>query len=320
MYKLLQDLIFAKQFRFYIGDDDNAAGAANVDTALEEEGDGEATNTDAEDTGTGEGDEGTTTTSEDEGTAEGDGVSGEEGAGNVTKPNLMIPKSRFDSAQSRARSAEGKLKEYEARDAAAQAAAPKDTTAQVMDERLVEIDQKIEQARLDGDADAIVRLSTEARGIERELFTVIAREEAAHAGTAAQENVKLDTLIENLETTYDILNPDSENFDKEVITEVLDLQSAFVARGDTPSVAMLKAVSYVIPEERVTDEVGAKRTTNVKKNLDAAKRIAPGTNDIGNDSSAGGITTDTPDVSQMSEEEFDALPESTLKRLRGDAG
>jgi hypothetical protein len=318
MYKLLQDLIFAKHFRFSIGDDDTAAGAANVDDAIAEETDGEATNTDAENEGAGTGDE-TTASAEDEGEAEGAGVSGEEG-GSVNKPNLMIPKSRFDSAQSRARNAEGKLKEYEARDAAAQAAAPTDSTAQVMDERLVEIDQKIEQARLDGDADAIVRLSTEARGIERELFTVIAREEAQHAGSAAQENVKLDTLIENLETTYDILNPDSENFDKEVIGEVLDLQSAFVARGDTPSVAMLKAVSYVIPEERVIDEIGAKRTTNVKKNLDAASRTAPGTNDIGNDSSAGGISTDTPDVSQMSEEEFDALPESTLKRLRGDAG
>lgn len=306
---LLTYLIFAKGFRFYVGDEDGA-GKSNLDTAVEED-DANPEKEKAEDDTTGD--------EEGEGDAEAEEDAEE---GSVEPVNLMIPKSRYDSAQSRARDAEAKVKKYEQQEIAAQqaAASTKTTAVQEMDTRLAEIDTSIEQARLDGDADTIVKLSQEARNIEREQFTIIAREEAKHAGSAAQENVKLDTLIENLETTYDILNPDSDNFDKEVISEVLELQGAFVARGDTPSVAMLKAVGYVLPEERVKDEVGAKRTTNVSKNLDAAKRTPASTTDVGIDSAAAGISDDKPDVAGMTDEEFDALPEATLKRLRGDAG
>lgn len=309
--KILTHLIFAKGFRFYADDED---AKSNLDTAVEED------DTDAEKE-TPEDD--TVTAEEGEGDAEADSEITAEAdtEGSVEPVNLMIPKSRYDSAQTRARAAEAKLKTYE-ENAAAQktAAAATPSVIQEMDNQLTEIDTKIEQARLDGDADSIVKLSQEARNLEREQFTIIAREEATHAGSAAQENVKLDTLIENLETTYDILNPSSENFDKEVISEVLDLQTAFVARGDTPSVAMLKAVGYVLPEERVADEVGAKRKTNVTKNLDAAKRTPASTNDVGIDSAAAGISDAKPDVAGMTDEEFDAIPESTLKRLRGDAG
>lgn len=233
----------------------------------------------------------------------------------------MIPKSRYDSAQARARAAEKKVKAYEAQQAAviaSEQATNKD--AEKLDTRLEEIDRDIEQARLDGDVDKVVVLQKTARDVEKEIYQTMAELAASNAGTAAQESVKLDTLIETLETSYDILNPDSENFDEDKINEILDMQSAFVKNGDSPSAAMLKAVGYIMPEERVTDEVANKRRTNVAKNLKTAKAQAPGSNETGMNSDSGGPVSDKDlDVSEMTTEEFDALPAETLKRLRGDS-
>ena len=233
----------------------------------------------------------------------------------------MIPKSRYDSAQARARSAEGKVKQYEAQQAA-QAATDESTaqSATALDTKLEEIDRNIEQARLDGDVDKVVLLQKTARDVEKDIYQSMAEIAASNAGTAAQESVKLDSLIDTLETSYDILNPDSENFDENKINEILDMQSAFVKNGDSPSAAMLKAVGYIMPEERVVDEVANKRKTNVAKNLKAAKAQAPGSNETGMNSDAGGPTTsETPNLDDMTMDEFDALPPETIKRLRGDS-
>jgi hypothetical protein len=233
----------------------------------------------------------------------------------------MIPKQRYDSAQRRAREAEKKVKQYEAQQAA-QIATEQVTSqsAEKLDTRLEEIDRDIEQARLDGDVDKVVSLQKTARDVEKEIYQSLAETAASNAGNAAQESVKLDSLIDTLETQYDILNPDSENFDEDKINEILDMQGAFVKNGDTPSAAMLKAVGYIMPEERITDEVANKRRTNVAKNLKAANAQAPGSNETGMNSDSGGPTSDKNlDVSEMSQEEFDALPPETIKRLRGDS-
>ena len=233
----------------------------------------------------------------------------------------MIPKSRYDSAQARARAAEKKVKEYEAQQAAQVATDVSATRqAETLDTRLEEIDRDIEQARLDGDVDKIVGLQKTARDVEKQIYQSMAEVAASNAGSAAQESVKLDSLIDTLETQYDILNPDSENFDEDKINEILDMQGAFVKNGDSASAAMLKAIGYIMPEERITDEVANKRRTNVAKNLKAASAQAPGSNETGMNSDAGGKSTDQKvDVSQMTMEEFDALPPETIKRLRGDS-
>lgn len=232
----------------------------------------------------------------------------------------MIPKSRYDSAQKRARTAEAKVKAYEAeQQQLAEASKSASDVTNTLDTQLEEIDRGIEQARLDGDTDKVVALSAQARQLEKNIYQTMADTAAANAGTKAQESVKLDSLIDVLEEQYDILNPDSENFDEDKINEILDMQKAFVKNGETPSAAMLKSVGYIMPEQRITDDVGNKRRTNVAKNLKAAGQQAPGTDDIGVNSDVAGKKGEALDLTQMTEAEFDALPAETIKRLRGDA-
>lgn len=232
----------------------------------------------------------------------------------------MIPKSRYDSAQKRARTAEARVKQYEAEQAAIEAKQRTNPVAiDPAESELEEIDRAIVQAQMDGDTDKVVQLSKQARALEKSIYQQIAETAAANAGTKAQESVKLDSLIDILEGQYDILNPDSENFDEDKINEILDMQKAFVKNGETPSAAMLKSVGYIMPEQRVTDEVGNKRRTNVAKNLKAAAAQAPSTTDAGVNSDTAGKKGTELDLAQMTMEEFDALPPETIKRLRGDA-
>lgn len=255
--------------------------------------------------------------------AEGAAVEGEgeeEGEEQEETPAHMIPKSRYDSAQKRARTAEARVKQYE-KDAEAAAAASTVTaaSASTLDKELEELDRGIEQARLDGDTDKVVQLSGQARQLEKSIYQDMANTAAAQAGSKAQESVRLDSLIDILEDQYDILNPDSENFDEDKINEILDMQKAFVKNGETPSAAMLKSVGYIMPEQRITDEVAGKRRTNVAKNLKAAAAQAPGTGETGVNSDTAGKKEEALDLTQMTTEEFDALPAETIKRLRGDA-
>ena len=290
-----------------------------------EEGEGDKSEEDkGEEDGDGSGEGDPNPMGDGDGDDEGDKDKGEEGAGEGEGETQahMIPKARYDSAQKRARTAEARVKQYEkeqAEHAVTTAVVATDAAASKLDTQLEEIDRGIEQARLDGDTDKVVQLSKEARDVEKNIYQAMADTAAATAGTQAQERVKLDSLIDALEGQYDILNPDSENFDEDKINEILDMQSAFVKNGETPSSAMLKAVGYIMPEERITDQVAGKRRTNVAKNLEAAKRQAPNSDETGLNSDAAGKTDEATDLSQMTEAEFDALPQETIKRLRGDA-
>ena len=54
------------------------------------------------------------------------------------------------------------------------------------------------------------------------------------------------------------------------------------------------------------------------KNLKAANKQAPDNKDKGESSDKGGDLSDIGQLDAMTQAEFDAIPEDTLKRLRGD--
>jgi len=231
----------------------------------------------------------------------------------------MIPKSRYDSAARRAKTAEDALaktqRELEQVNKTTDTTGGDPKTVADFEAKIDEIDTKIEEARKDGDTDAVVRLNKEQRTYERSMYSQIAREEATGAGNAAQQAVAFDTLVDKLEQDYPVFNQDSKDFDQDLVNEVLDMHEAFVAKGDAPAVAMAKAVGYILPPK----ETSNKRNTDTAKNLDAAKRQAPGMGGTGAGSDAGGDSGDGGDVGGMTQKEFDAMPDETKKRLRGDS-
>jgi len=251
---------------------------------------------------------------------DGDEKDGDDKDDDPAKAAHMIPKHRYDSAASRAKNAEELNDKLETENASLRAASTKDPDAPDIDTQLSALDRKIEEARADNNIDQVVALGKEQRILEREFNQEIATSTSTAAGKQAREQIQLDTVVDELEETHAFLNEDHEDYDQTVISEILDIQQGLVLGGKySPAQAMRKAAKLVLPATTPTGEKPDPKVTDIKKNLKAADQIPPDTGDKGENSDRGGDVEDASAVSEMTMEEFDAIPESTLKRLRGDA-
>ena len=289
---------------------DSAEDRGDDFTGDADDGAAEGGETDEGDPGDGDGDD----------DKDGEGGDGD-GDGEDEVKDHLIPKSRYDYQANRARTAESENEKLRQElEGLKSGAASKDAGTPSLDDQISDLDKQIEQARADNDIDKVVSLNADLRNLEREQYTQIANNESTSAGRAPREQIKLDAVIDDLEEQYPQLNEEAKEYDQDLVNEILDLQEGFVASGKyTPSKAMQRAAALLLPNPTEVDKgKGEKRKTDVNKNLDAAKDIPPSSSDKGENSDKGGDVTDPSQIDNMTEKEFDALPEETKKRLRGD--
>ena len=227
------------------------------------------------------------------------------------KPGL-IPKHRYDAASQRAREAEQKLAELQA------TLEPEAKVEETVDP-FVALDLELEQARADGDVKEAAAVAARIRQVEREERDNELSARSEQTSAATRESIRLDTAIEQLNIDYPSLSVDSDSYDQDTVNEVLRLQHALVSSGTAPTDALYEAVGYVMPAIKVAPATAKPRKTDVKKNLEADGKQPPSLDKVGYDSSAAGKKDVVPDISALSEEEFDALPSATLRKMRGDA-
>lgn len=124
-------------------------------------------------------------------------------------------------------------------------------------------------------------------------------------------------VIESLEQQVTAFNPNSPDFNKDLVNETLAIQNAYVQQNFTPADAMKRAASMTLAAHGITVAAAPvpasdANSAQVQRNV-AANNQQPPIVPVG----AGNKVPDV-DISAMSEEEFDALPEATIARLRGD--
>ena len=106
----------------------------------------------------------------------------------------------------------------------------------------------------------------------------------------------------------------------------MELRQGFEATGKyTPTQALLRAVKFVLPENTVKEAETPREepkpktdAKNLRNKVDAANKQPPDTDSVGEQGNSMGKNAEDPNPLDMSEEDWDALPESTLKRMRGD--
>ena len=245
----------------------------------------------------------------------------------------FIPKGRFDEAVSKERAAretaERKLAELQS--SLRQVDRNADTAK--LETEIVGLEQQHSKLLLDGDHERAAALMTQIRLKERTISIQEATHLSAQAKNEAREEVRMDAAIDSLETNYNVLNPNHESFDQELIDFVLSVKDNLILTERlSPSAALVKAAQKVMAkmapkaaEPAAAKGLGAakggaqdRKKTQLDKNLDTIKKQPADLKDVGIDSDQVGIKGDV-DVTKLTYDEFSALPASTKARLRGDS-
>ncbi len=252
-------------------------------------------------------------------TAEFDEQSGDEVEEKKKSP--MVPKSRLDEVLAKQKALQKQLNEQMAKEAEVQAEAPK-----------YEFDTKeaeYQQLVLDGESEKATALRTEIRNAEREQTMFEVQQKMGQTVQQSQEAIQLQTTAQLIQEQYPILDENSQDYNKEMADEVIDLRDAFIVQGYQASDALTKATKYVVagnepiveattpsPKKGNGEIAQKKKKATVQKKIEASESQPPDLKGQGNAERGEG----TLDVNALSEDEFNALPEETLRRLRGDFG
>ena len=233
----------------------------------------------------------------------------------------MVPKARLDEVLAKQKALQKQLDEINAANEKAEEA----PESYDFDAKEVEYQNMV----LDGETDKAVALRREIRKAEREQLEYEMRQEMSQTVNQDRQMTALQQAANAMEEAYPVFDNNSEVFDQDMTNEVVELRDAFIMKGYEAVDALSKAVKYVVKDHDLdktveeapslagkaqkTDEV-AKKRAEVSKKLRAAEAQPP---ELPGESSSNhgekGI-----DLSTLTEDEFAALPEATLKRLRGD--
>lgn len=247
----------------------------------------------------------------------------------------FIPKERFDEAVG---------KERDARTAAEQRLATLEAelkSRQVVQTQGVEIDKieahisALEEQHatflLDGDGKKAAELMREIRHAERQIAKIEMQQDSGRITAHAIEAERVEYAIATLEAEHPEFNPDSEEFDEDLVELVLAKQQRLIQTENlAPSKALVKASQDVLkklgakPAQDDAKGLAAakagqdRKSAQIAKNLETQKRQPASMRDSGMDSDKAGQGVEGIDPTKLSYDEFVALPDSTKAKLRGD--
>ena len=229
---------------------------------------------------------------------------------------VLIPKARFDEVNERMRRAEAELKALKQHKELVLKSQPEAFDYD-------DAEQKYADAVVNGNLDEANRLRAEIRRAERAEAEFLARSNtvSTHESIASKASVDAAVLLINAE--YPVFDPASTDYKQELVDEALDVFKGLIDSGKyTPAEALIRSAKVTAVLHDITgvkDEPESepapkpKKSNSVEQKIKAAKQQPPRVNQ------AGVANSKTPvDVTSISDKEFDSLPETVLRRLRGD--
>lgn len=238
------------------------------------------------------------------------------------KDDRFIPKSRFDEVNNEKKELKSRLEALEAQVAAGTvpaAAAP--AAAAVEEVPAFDFDGKENEyleAITEGDIEKAKTIRSEIRQAERAALKEEFRTETAQ--TNAQHTVaeRKAAVIDQAFLDYPELKNGSETYNPDMVAKVNRMALAYQTEGKTADVALSLAIKDLMPPiaaaaETVVPDKGDKEAR--ERNARAAAAQAPKIGAVGTGERAQAASVN---VEEMTEAEFEALPEREKKRLRGD--
>ena len=228
----------------------------------------------------------------------------------------MIPKRRLDDVVAKQRKAEQESAELRKELAEALAKAQ---AIPAVDIRA--LSKQRNEAVLDGDLDKAAEIDEQIHASTQQAKSEPIDMEALEARVEAKMELK--STLASVFKEYPQLDTDSDSFDEDLNAEALVFQSAYLNQGYLPAEAVRRAANAairVVRPELLTEKAEPKaavksRKTNVKGNVEASNAQPPKMNQ---GESGGKTSSEMVDITKLTDEEFDALPEATRARMRGD--
>lgn len=224
----------------------------------------------------------------------------------------LIPRARFNEVNDRAKAAERRAQELEAR---------LNATIPPTEYDFESKEREYMDAVLEGDHQKALGIRRDIRAAEMDLARTVAAAQATQAKEATKAELEFEQTVAGIEAEYPAFSQTSEAYNQELVDEALELHAGFVSRGYSPAAAMRKAVTYVAKVNGLTGKSEApapapaapkRGPSTVKSKLDLAASQPPVQSGV-----SGGEVE--PDYNNLSDEEWNALPKATIARLRGDA-
>jgi hypothetical protein len=176
------------------------------------------------------------------------------------------------------------------------------------------------EAVVDGEFERAKGIRKEIREAEKAEVEAL----AAASATTAREQTKVDLAFQDtteaLQAQYPVFDKASDQFDEALVDEALLLHEGFLAQDMDPIAAIKKAVDYVARANGLNaaaEEAAAAPTVKTPSKKQTRKKVEAKTKQPQN-LPKGERVEPSVDMESMSEEEFDALPESKQRELRGD--
>ena len=244
------------------------------------------------------------------------------------KQHGNIPKSRFDEVIAE-RNAEceqnAELKRrLQALEAASNTKEPEAKKEEAKDVDALELE--CANLMLEGDVEKAVKLRTQINAAIREQAEAAAEQrlEAREvARTQKAQAAEMATVAAQITKDYPYLDTEDGAM---VIPQITALRDAYVAKGESPAAALRKAADFIAPkfdpnpQDKADDEDKPEPKTDtrtaraIERGLKDSAAQPPQMSGVGNRA----METVKRDVTRMSEEEFEALPESEKRKMRGD--
>jgi len=240
----------------------------------------------------------------------------------VTKDGKMVPKSRLDEVLQREKALKKRLEDMKkAQEPPADAPEAYDFAAK---------EREYMNLVLDGKEAEAVQLRQEIRTAEKTQIEFEMGQKMQQTVSQNAQATALQAAANELEANFPVFDQNSAEYNADYTQEVIDLRDAFIVQGFDAVDALSKAANFVIKDHGLAEEAPqqstltqsaapvqdevAKKRAEVNKKLNAAKSQPP---ELPGESSAA-RGEKALDISTMTEDEFNALPEATIKRLRGD--
>ena len=233
----------------------------------------------------------------------------------------MVPKSRLDEVLAKNKEMQKRLQDIEGKEAEETKAPEYDFVAQ---------EKAYQDLVLEGETEKAALLRQEIRSAEREQLMSEMQSKMGQTVQQDRELHELNQKASEIMEVFPIFNEKSKSYDEALTNEVMELRDAFIYQGYGAADSLAKATEVTLlskkpellqgeeapavdPAPKLTKAVQEKKQkATVKKKVEASQAQPP---EMKGESTKNKKVVD---INVMSDDEFGALPEETLRRLRGD--